>query len=112
MLRRHVINSSNQRVIARCHRSAGDQQVINGLAMTPSQMQELAVQGVPINNQTLAAYYDDGYSSLSFEMPLDLQRGIDVAQLWEEKQRIGKKVVKAHKAEVDFYGPTNGKEGE
>lgn len=109
MLRRYI-SSVNSRIISRCKRSAGDPIVQNGLAMTPSQMAELAIQGIPVNNQTLAAYYDEGYSHLSYDMPLDIQRGIDVAQLWEEKQRIGKKVVNAHKAEIDFYGPTNQKE--
>lgn len=66
------------------------------LAMTPAEMLELQQKGVPISSQTVGATYDDGYRTLDFEPPLDQQRGIDIADLWETAQDVRKKVAKGH----------------
>lgn len=79
----------------------------SGLAYTPSQMFELAQQGIPVSTQTAAfsGSFDEGYRTLDFEPPLDLQRGADLADLWEKSKdahaRIAEAVKKAPRKEVN-----------
>lgn len=78
-----------------------------GLAYTPSQMFELAQKGVPVSTQTAAfsGSFDEGYRTLDYEPPLDLQRGADMADLWEKSKdahaRIAKAVKEAPRKEVN-----------
>lgn len=79
---------------ASCKRESFEQDVISGLAITPARMQALTRDGVPINTQANAMSFDDGYRTLDFEPPADLQRGVDIAELWEQGRDIKDKMKK------------------
>lgn len=80
--------------LATCKRHEFEQDVISGLSITPARMQALTRDGVPINTQANAMTFDDGYRTLEFEPPADLQRGVDIAELWEQGRDIKDKVKK------------------
>lgn len=65
--------------------------VRSGLAVTPAKMLELASKGVPVSLSN-ASNVVDGSDKLSFDVPLNELRGIDVAVLWEEQQRVKEKM--------------------
>ena len=75
-----------------CKRHDVDRPVQDGLAFTPARMLELAEQGIPVSTQTAASSFDDGYTQLEFEPNLELQRGIDMADLWEAQQNVREKM--------------------
>ena len=75
-----------------CKRHGTDRDVQDGLAFTPARMLELAEQGIPVSTQTAASTFDDGYTQLEFEPNLELQRGIDMADLWEAQQNVRAKI--------------------
>lgn len=72
-------------IFAQALRHDGEQQVENGLAMTPSQMYDMAQRGLPITTQNLGITYDEGYSALDFNPPLEHRRGIDFGDLYEAR---------------------------
>lgn len=69
-----------------------EDKVQNGLAITPSQMQDMAQRGIPVSTSNLGLGYEDGYSELDFTPPSEHLRGIDMADLWEQRQSIKKKL--------------------
>lgn len=73
-------------------RSKSDVIVQSGLAMTPSQMQRLSERGIPVSSQNLEGMFYDGDSRPSWDVPLDQQRGIDVATMWQKRKDIAAKL--------------------
>lgn len=65
--------------------------VKSGLSVTPKQMLELSKHGIPVSMGNASDFYD-GSSKPSFDMDLENLRGIDVATLWEEQQRVKQKM--------------------
>lgn len=62
-------------------------------------MMKLTAQGIPVSPQNVGAAYSDGSQSISFKVPLDQRRGVDVADLWEAQIDAKKKIrgyAKAH----------------
>lgn len=74
--------------VCRINKSKNDTPVQPGLALTPSQMQRMSEKGIPVSAQTNDALFYDGDVRPSFDVPLDLQRGIDVATMWQKRQDI------------------------
>lgn len=68
-----------------CRRVEGEQDVQNGLAMTPAQMFDMASKGLPVTTRNLGVTYDEGYSNLDFTPPLEHRRGIDLGDLYEAR---------------------------
>lgn len=58
---------NRRKVFAHCVRHEGEQDVQSGLAMTPSQMYDMAQKGLPITTRNLGVTYDEGYSE--FQQP-------------------------------------------
>lgn len=70
-------------------RRRDDEEIVqSGLAVTPSMMLEMAEHNIPIAAQNLGLTYDEGVSKLDFDVPLEYQRGIDISDAWEERERI------------------------
>lgn len=76
---------------SRPRRHDDEEPVQSGLAVTPAQMMELAEKGIPITPQNLGVSYDEGYSDLSFDVPTQYQRGIDIADMWEAQEDVKRK---------------------
>ena len=69
------------------------------LALTPKQMEQARLAGQPIATNTLPEHmFDDGFVGVKLEVPLDRQRGIDVADLWQNQKTLEKKI-KQHKSQ-------------
>lgn len=72
-----------------------EEDVQNGLSVTPQRMLELTNKGIPISSQLNALVFDEGVSALDFEPPLECTRGVDLADLWEARENLKVKVRKA-----------------
>lgn len=90
MLRRFLNNRKDN--FAHAHRREDETEVQNGLAMTPAQMYDMAMKGLPISTQNLGITYDEGYSNLDFTPPLEYQRGIDLGDLYEARMDAKQKL--------------------
>lgn len=67
--------------------------VQQGLSYTPSMMNKMREQGIPISANSLPSeLFEDGDTSNNYEVPLYRQRGIDVADVWEAEQTARKKI--------------------
>ncbi len=69
------------------------EEVRSGLCVTPSEMDYLRQQGKPISSLMLSSdNFNDGDTNPSFEVPLEMRRGIDIAQVWNEQKTAEKKL--------------------
>lgn len=67
--------------------------VQQGLAYTPSMMDKMRVQGIPIQANNLPEeMFDDGDKTNKFDVPIYRQRGIDVADVWLMEQESKSKL--------------------
>lgn len=92
---------------AKPRRHADESVVQNNLAYTPSQMMELAEKGIPINQGNIGAdNFFDGVpiGEGTFDLPLERQKGVDVADCWQAAQSIRKKAKNGLKLDIKQYG--------
>lgn len=67
--------------------------VQSNLALTPAQMDRCREQGVPITPQNINPdLIQDGTTNPQFEIELERQRGVDVAELWQNAESSRKKI--------------------
>lgn len=78
--------------IKNCTLDEYEEQVQNGLALTPAQMMDLTNRGIPISPANLGVEYYEGVSVTDFEVPMEHQRGVDIADMWEHRQEMRKKL--------------------
>lgn len=78
------------------------------LAITPAQMDTAREQGVPITpNNVNPDLIQDGTTNPQFEIELERQRGVDIAELWQDaetsRKRLGdfKKIQARKQAQVE-----------
>lgn len=66
-------------------RIVGDEELVqSGLALSPEEMMSLMVDGKTITPMNLSGVdYDEGYSKLDFDVPLEYQRGVGLGECWE-----------------------------
>lgn len=69
-----------------------DDIVQNGLAVTPAQMYDMAERGIPITPANLGLTYQEGVSKLDFETPMEYTRGVDIADMWEHREDMKKRM--------------------
>lgn len=63
------------------------------LAITPAQMDKAREQGIPITpNNVNPDLIEDGTNNPQFEIELERQRGIDIAELWQNAESSRKKI--------------------
>ena len=63
------------------------------LAITPAQMDTAREQGVPItSNNVNPDLIQDGTTNPQFEIELERQRGVDIAELWQNAESSRKKI--------------------
>lgn len=79
-------------------RSSSDEPVISGLSVTPSDIERLARQGVPVSVPNANSFYniDSG-----LEVPPELKVDADRNTLWETSQASKARILKARKRERD-----------
>lgn len=67
----------------------GDLPVKSDMAITPHQMLSMNLQGLPISAHMLPDdQFDDGSPEPATEINLDLRRGIDINDLWQENMNF------------------------
>lgn len=89
-------------------RTADENPVQEGLAVTPEKMYEMNGQGIAISTQNLPeSMFLQGTTENSFYVEPDYRRGVDTAQLWEEAQTSKKKMRKARSKDIATYGQNN-----
>lgn len=69
--------------------------VQDGLAVTPSMMEEMAMLGKPISTSTLGAEYFDNTARNDFGVDPQFQRGACIVEVWETEQDARAKFKKA-----------------
>lgn len=73
-----------------------DEKVVqNGLAVTPTDMEELALMGKPIQSQILGAEFYDNTHPEDFGVLPEHMRGADIVDAWEHDWKIKDKFKKA-----------------
>lgn len=100
MLNKHA--QSKPKVID-CCRKSGELAVQNGLAVTPSQMMDMANRGIPVSMQNfMSTQFNDGIENPTFDVPGYRRRGVDIGELWEEQQTARRNIRdKSRKAFVE-----------
>ena len=83
------------KVCAPC-RQDGELVVREGLSMTPADIARLTSRGMSINQQNVGMF-QDGEPNPSPYVTSERRRGVDVADLWEEHNRIIEKARSAAK---------------
>lgn len=101
-LPRHIKTKVVTTKVATCKRASHEIRVKNGLAVTPSEMMKLAERGIPVSAQSFGVF-NDGESNPSWDIPLDRQRGVDAATLWQNEKDIKQKLRQAHAADRQKY---------
>lgn len=77
-----------------------EEYVQTGLAVTPSEMLQMAQSGVPISSQMADNLFYDGDTSMAVELdPLD-QRGLDIVDVWNMQHDARKKIRKVMDSEI------------
>ena len=79
-------------------RSPSDDVVVSGLAITPSDIERLARNGVPVSVPNANSFYsvDSG-----LEVPPELRVDADRNTLWELSQQSRRRILKARKREQE-----------
>lgn len=79
-----------------------NEEPVNGnLAYDIPTLNDMREKGLPISSTVESMYYD-GTSNVSFDLPLDQQRGVDIADLWAEDKMIHRKLSKAKVTSFDL----------
>ena len=81
------------------------------LAITPAQMDRAREQGVPITPSNVNPdLIQDGTTNPQFEIELERQRGVDIAELWQNAESSRKKLNSFKKSQANKQSQTPKKE--
>lgn len=77
------------------------------LAYTPSQMMLLTERGIPVSSQNMPeGSFFDGEINPSWTVPIERDRGVDVADVWQAQQESRSKLRNAHRSDIAKHGLT------
>lgn len=99
---KRVFTSNGRTVSCRCVNEV--KRTIPGLAMTPSQVAEMAARGIPVSTQSAPDMYDEVQNPSNFEVEPLFKRGADINQIWELSQDARDKFVQARKRDIQHNG--------
>lgn len=78
------------------------------LAITPAQMDRAREQGIPITPSNVNPdLVQDGSTNPQFEIELERQRGIDIAELWQNAESSRKKLNSFKKSQANKQSQTS-----
>lgn len=83
------------RRLTNTHLNKDEKPVQNGLALTPADLARMTANGIPISTQNLETMYSEGSLELTYDVPLDQQRGIDAADLFQAAETAKKNLKRA-----------------
>lgn len=78
--------------------------VQSGLSVTPSEMLQLAQQGVPISSHFDDSKFDDGDTKALGTIDFIHQRGLDIVDVWNHQKDSRKKLLDAQAKDIQMYG--------
>lgn len=89
----------------RCFRAEDEDEVQNGLAMTPAEMARLAAKGIPVSPPALGVEFYDGRGQEDFDIDPIYQRGVDITDVYmaseSSKERIRQGMKKIRQAQLN-----------
>ena len=81
------------------------------LAITPAQMDNARVQGIPITPSNVNPdLIQDGTTNPQFEIELERQRGVDIAELWQNAESSRKRLGAFKQSQAKKQAQTTQKE--
>ena len=83
-------------ICATCKRKQGELPVHGELAYTPAEMFEMWKLGVPISNDNLGTSIFEPDKTV-WNIPIERQRGVDIADVWQAQQTARKRLKQAGK---------------
>lgn len=83
-------------ICAICKRKKGELPVHGNLAYTPAEMFEMWKQGVPISNENMGTPTFESDQTV-WNIPIERQRGVDIADVWQTQQTARKRMKQAGK---------------
>lgn len=83
-------------ICATCKRKKGELPVHGALAYTPAEMFEMWKQGVPISNENMGTPTFESDTTV-WNIPIERQRGVDIADVWQTQQTARKRMKQAGK---------------
>lgn len=75
-----------------------------GLSMSPADISRAVSRGVAVSSQLNEELFFDGDDNPTFDVPIERQRGVDVADVWQAQQSARKKILSAAKKDKEMYG--------
>lgn len=96
-LRKNPLANSEKQTFAHPKRKESEVEPKPGLAYTPADMARMHASGMPVNNANLVNQFYDGDNNPSWEIPLERQRGLDPAEIWEQSVKSKQKIKKMEK---------------
>lgn len=91
----------NKWKFARVIRKDTDIVVNPHLAYDLTDMDEMRRQGKPISITNAESMYYEGSETCSFDIPLDLQRGVDINDMWNRAKSVNKTLSKLGASSID-----------
>lgn len=76
---------------------------VNGLAVTPADMHRMVDRGIPVTPANDALFFD-GTPNVTFDLPIEDARGVDVNDIWNAQQDSRRKIKNANSIDVQTYG--------
>lgn len=93
--------SDRPRVLVDTQLNDHEHPVQAGLAIPPSEIDRMRMQGIPVSSSNLEYMYYDGVPDPSFDLPIDFHRGIDAADVWNASKIAQRNVSRAKKKMAD-----------
>ena len=79
-----------------------DQPVLPHAAYDLHELDDMRKQGIGISVSNAENLYYDGDVNCSFDVPLDMQRGVDINDLWNATQSVKRRMTKAQLRSVNL----------
>lgn len=80
------------------------QETKQGLSMSPADVARATSRGLAVSSQINDSLFYDGDDNPSFDIPIESQRGVDVADVWQAQQSAKKRIISAAKKDKELYG--------
>lgn len=74
-----------------------------GLAYTPAELMEYQKKGIPVSASNSESYFD-GEANPSFDVPVDMMRGVDIVDCWVAQNTSRSRLASAHIKDTKTYG--------
>lgn len=88
--------------VTEANRQDGESKVFDGLALTPSDVERMASQGIPVSLANQSQFLNDD-TNKGWSVPAEFQNSQDRNSLWELSKQAKSKLVNAFKADKKLH---------